>query len=387
VTTRGPIAARPVESNGVVFASSWDGREYAIRAKSGRVLWKRSLGITSSDRCPFYTTAGVTSAPVVTGGTVYLGGGDPYWYALDAKTGAVRWRVFTGDNSPDGGHYNWSSPALLGGHAFVGIASLCDNPLVQGRLLRVDLATHAVDGVWNVVPDGRQGGTIWTTPTVERGRSRLFVTTGNGEDTYAEAIVALDAGSLQPLDSWKLPQKERVFDSDWGTSPTLLSDSRGRRLVAAANKNGLVYAFRREALHEGPIWRKRVAVAGVCPNCGRGTVSTGTFDGRRLYYAGGQARLRKRTYRGSVRAFDPASGRQIWSRGLPGAVIGGLVRGHGRLFVASEAGLYVLRRHDGAILHENRFRFGRIWTTPLVDGSRVVIGDVSGKIRAYRLPK
>src|SRR4051812_28984046 len=79
VNTGGPIAARPVESKGVVFAGSWDGREYAIGAKTGRVLWKRSLGITSSDKCPFYTTAGITSAPVITGGLAYLGGGDAYW--------------------------------------------------------------------------------------------------------------------------------------------------------------------------------------------------------------------------------------------------------------------------------------------------------------------
>jgi outer membrane protein assembly factor BamB len=387
LNTGGPIAARPVESKGVVFAGSWDGREYAIRAKTGRVLWKRSLGITSSDRCAFYTTAGITSAPVVAGGLAYLGGGDAYWYALDARTGAVRWRVFTGDNSPGGGHYNWSSPTVFRGHAFVGISSLCDNPLVQGRLLRVDLASHAIDGAWNVVADGHQGGTIWTKPVVEGARNRLFVTTGNGEDTYAESIVALHAESLQPLDSWKLPEKERVFDSDWGTSPTLLTDSRGRRLVAAANKNGLLYAFRRNALHEGPVWRRRVAVAGECPNCGTGTVSTGTFDGRRLYYAGGGTKLGKRTYRGSVRAVDPATGRPLWSRGLPGAVLGGLVRAHGRLYVASEAGLYVLRMRDGAVLHENRFRYGKLWATPLVDKNRVVIGTVAGAIRAYRLPR
>jgi outer membrane protein assembly factor BamB len=384
--TGGPIAARPVESKGVVFAGSWDGREYAIRAKDGRVLWKAPLGTTHSEQCPRNDTAGVTSAPVVTGGTAYLGGGDAYWYALNTSTGAVRWRVPTGDNSPAGGHYNWSSPAVFGGHAFVGISSFCDSPLVQGQLLRVDLASHAIDGVWNVVPDGRQGGTIWTTPVVDSARNRLFVTTGNGDDTYAESIVAVDIDSMLPLDSWKLGTSERVTDSDWGTSPTLLSDSHGRRLVAAANKNGVLYAWRRKALHDGPVWRRRVAVGGECPNCGSGTVSTGTFDGHRLFYAGGGTVIRKHKYRGSVRAIDPATGRVLWSRGLPGAVLGALVRAPGRLFVAAEHGLYMLRSRDGALLHENRFPFDRLWSTPLVDRTRVVIGSVSGAIRAFRLP-
>jgi outer membrane protein assembly factor BamB len=350
------------------------------------VLWKKKLGITKSESCP-YKSAGVTSAPVIQAGTAYLGGGDAYWYALDAATGRVRWRVPTGDNSAASGHYNWSSPAVFGGHAFVGIASLCDVPLVQGQLLRVDLATHAIDRGWNVVPDGSLGGTIWTTPVVEPARSRLFVTTGNGDDTYAESIVAVDAESLLPLDSWKLSSGERVIDSDWGTSPTLLTDSGGRQLVAAANKNGLLYAFLRDRLGDGPVWRRRVAVGGECPRCGTGPVSTGTFDGQRLFYAGGRTAIGKRTYRGSVRAIDPATGRVLWRRGLPGPVLGGLVQARGMLFVPSEAGLYVLRGRDGRLLHENRFRFESVWNTPLVDRKRVVIGTVSGVIRAYRLPR
>src|SRR3954469_15710201 len=110
VSTRGSVAARPVEAGGVVYAGSWDGREYAIRARDGHLLWKRALGTTSSDQCPFYKSAGITSAPAIEGGSAYLGGGGAWWYALDRATGAVEWRVPTGDNSPSGGHYNWSSP-------------------------------------------------------------------------------------------------------------------------------------------------------------------------------------------------------------------------------------------------------------------------------------
>jgi hypothetical protein len=67
-------------------------------------------------------------------------------------------------------------------------------------------------------------------------------------------------------------------------------------------------------------------------------------------------------------------------------VLGALVRAPGRLFVAAEHGLYMLRSRDGALLHENRFPFDRLWSTPLVDRTRVVIGSVSGAIRAFRLP-
>jgi outer membrane protein assembly factor BamB len=84
---------------------------------------------------------------------------------------------------------------------------------------------------------------------------------------------------------------------------------------------------------------------------------------------------------------DPATGRVLWRRGLPGPVLGGLVQARGMLFVPSEAGLYVLRGRDGRLLHENRFRYESVWNTPLVDRKRVVIGTVGGVIRAYRLPR
>ena len=64
---------------------------------------------------------------------VYVGGGDSYWYALDAYTGAILWKVFTGDTSADKGFYNWSSPLIYNGFAYIGIASNCDNPLVTGQ--------------------------------------------------------------------------------------------------------------------------------------------------------------------------------------------------------------------------------------------------------------
>jgi outer membrane protein assembly factor BamB len=387
VQTRGSIAARPVERKGVVFAGSWDGREYAITAKSGRVRWKRMLGVTRSERCSNYQSAGVTSSPVFSSGLAYLGGGDSNFYALDAASGGVRWRVPTGDNSPSAGHYNWSSPSLFGGHAFVGVSSLCDQPLVQGQLLRIDTASHAIDGVWNVVPDGRVGGTIWTRPVVESGANRVFVTTGNGDDAYAESIVALDATSLAPLDSWKLADAERVLDSDWGTSPTLFADASGRGLVAAANKNGVLYAWQRDRLAAGPVWRRRIAVGGPCPNCGAGTVSTGAFDGSRLFWAGGGTKLRGTTYRGSVRAIDPASGRLLWSRGVHGAVLGGLVQARGMLFVPAQSAFYVLRARDGKILHENDYAGDSLWATPLVDRKRVVVGTLNGKLFGYRLPR
>src|SRR5262249_28225697 len=148
-----------------------------LNAANGTLLWQTYLGSTTDPNCS-PTQAGVTSVATVQDGVVYVGGGDAYWYALDAATGAVLWNVFTGDNSISGGHYNCSSPLLYNGYAYIGIASLGDCPLVQGQLLQVSLSTHQVVNTFNVVPAGQIGGGIWTSPTVDPASNTLYVTTG-----------------------------------------------------------------------------------------------------------------------------------------------------------------------------------------------------------------
>jgi hypothetical protein len=68
-------------------------------------------------------------------------------------------------------------------------------------------------------------------------------------------------------------------------------------------------------------------------------------------------------------------------------VLAGLVRAHGKLFVAATSGLFVLRLRDGAVLHKNLVPNTKLWSMPLVDRYRVVVGTVSGEIRAYRVPR
>src|SRR5437016_6401840 len=109
--TGGPIAASPTIVGGTVYVGSWDGYEYALDAATGTLKWKTYLGQTSVQGCN-PPQAGITSTAAVLNGVVYVGGGDSYWYALDATTGATLWKVYTGDNSAAGGYYNWSSPLI-----------------------------------------------------------------------------------------------------------------------------------------------------------------------------------------------------------------------------------------------------------------------------------
>ena len=50
------------------------------------------------------------------------------------------WKVFTGNASA--GYYNWSSPLIVNGAAYIGIASNCDKPLVR------TFDRFGLDGLW-----------------------------------------------------------------------------------------------------------------------------------------------------------------------------------------------------------------------------------------------
>ncbi|HVO56266.1 MAG TPA: PQQ-binding-like beta-propeller repeat protein [Dongiaceae bacterium] len=76
----------PAVSGGVVYFGSSDGCVYALEAGSGALKWK------------FKTGDVVHASPAVAGGTVFVGSWDTYFYALDAATGAEKWRFKTGED-------------------------------------------------------------------------------------------------------------------------------------------------------------------------------------------------------------------------------------------------------------------------------------------------
>lgn len=261
--TGGPIASAPASAGGTVYVGSWDGYEYALNATTGALLWKTFLGQTTAPCYP--QQAGVSSGANINNGVLYVGGGDSNFYALDPTTGGILWSVFVGDHTKE--WYNWSSPLIYNGYAYVGTASVGDCPLIPGQLLRISLRTHQIVNSYNTVPSGQDGGGIWTSPSIDPSTNTIFVTIGNLTPT-AE-IVALDATTLAVKSSWLVPESDAAAaggDSDFGTSPILFTDSNGDQLVGALNKDGIGYVFNRNNLAAGPVWEKQIAVGGTCQN-------------------------------------------------------------------------------------------------------------------------
>ena len=379
------LSASPTVAGGTVYVGSWDGYEYALDATTGAQKWRTSLGITSVASC-VPPSAGVSSTATVQNGVVYVGGGDSYWYALDANTGAVLWRLFTGDNSAAGGYYNWSSPLLYNGFAYIGIASFGDCPLVPGKLLKVDLTSHAIVASFTLVPAGTVGGGIWTSPALDTASNTIFVSTGTCIDMatqpYCQAVVALDATTLSLKSVWQIPPANEPFDPDWGVTPIIYPDGTGRTLVSSINKNGILYAFNDSNLTAGPVWMQQFAAPGPSPQGGTGSVASGAFGQATLYAAGANTTIGGVAYGGSVRAVSPATGAYLWEHGTPGIVMAGLAYFNGLIAVGQGSTLQVLNATTGATLFS--YTTGNlIYSSPTVSNGVLYAGSQDGKVYAF----
>jgi len=381
--TGGPIAASPTVVGGTAYVGSWDGYEYALNAATGALIWKTFLGQTTAPCYP--QLAGVSSAADVENGVVYVGGGDSNWYALDATSGNVLWSVFIGDNTK--GWYNWASPLIYNGFAYIGTSSVGDCPLIPGQLLQVDLSTHQIVHTFNAVPQGQVGGGIWTSPSLDTSTNTIFVTTGTRNQTtqmLAEAVVALDASTLAVKSSWAVPNSQQTVDSDFGNTPILFNDTQGHPLVAAINKNGFAYAYNRNNVAAGPVWTQTLTLPGDCPQCGDGSASSGAFGNGTLFLAGGSTIINGKGYRGAVRALDPASGNFLWQHGVTSPVIPALAYSNGLVIDGAGATLEVIDASSGTRLYSYTTG-GYLYAAPSVSNGQIYTGGTDNNVYAFGL--
>ena len=384
-STGATIAASAVVANGLVYVGSWDGNEYAFDANSGNQIWKTYLGMTNDPNCS-PNPLGITSSPTVTNGMLYVGGGDNNWYALNARTGAIEWNISVGDNSPSGGLYNYASPLIANGYAYIGLSSDCDNPAIQGQLLQVDLGSHSIVNRFAVVSNGNTGGSIWSSPAYDPETNTVFITTGNPDQDYGESFVALDGSSLSVKGSWQIPaSQEASADNDIGASPLLFTDANGRHLVGAPSKNGIFYAFDRNNLGNGPVWTVQLANGGDSPESGDGSIASGAFDGSTVYVGGGNIAINGTSYAGSLQAINPSNGQVMWAQGLAGTVVSAAAVANGVVLVGTENNqnggqLVALNAQNGSVLFS--MNTAGHYAPPIIAAGHVYIGALDGTFYA-----
>jgi outer membrane protein assembly factor BamB len=386
ISLPGPIASSPTVVGSTLYQGDWSGTFSAIDPATGEIRAQTSLGQTSAMQCQ-PATIGISCAPHVLRGRVYVAGGDDAFYALDANTLATVWRTPLGDN--EAGYYGWSSPAVVGDRVLQGVSSECDNPFIPGELIAMDAETGEIRQRATFVPNGVNGGGVWTSPAVDLASGKIFVTTASAlqlEDGLAFCVVRLSLNDLAIEDSWKV-DPHGVPDSDWGSSPTLFIDAAGRELVGAGQKDGGYYAFDRRDLAQGPVWIASISRGGECPQCGDGTLSTAGYDGRHLYLAGGVPPDAPPPQNGStVVALDPATGAILWRRSFAGGPgIAPVSVGQGVVFAVAGRQVLALNTDTGETLWS--FVMSNWGYSGLaISGGRIYVGDIDGKLYAFSLP-
>lgn len=375
----------------VVYFGSWNGFETALNASTGSYLWGTFLGVddmTSVCAGQDFGPQGVASTATVLNDTLYVGGGDGYWYVLNATTGEVEWKLFVG-NIADG-YYNWASPLIYDGYAYVGVSSLCDTPLIPGGLLQVNLTTHSVQNFLNTTAPGVVGSSVWGSPTLDAKTNTIYFATGSNwsalgptpPEPWADAIIAVNASNItKVVSNWTIPADQQIVDGDFGSTPTLFQSSSGTPLVGALDKNGYFYVLNASDLAAGALWRDEVAT----PYTGY-SVGSGAFGQGMVYVASVQDDYEGVSSPGAAWGLNASTGAVVWQRPLPGQSFGSAPSyANGLVFVTGGDHFLVLNATTGAVLQS--FPCSTEFLAPsAIAYNKVYEGCANGEEYAFGLP-
>jgi outer membrane protein assembly factor BamB len=103
----GPTETSPLVANGLVYVGDWDGDAYALDERTGRVRWR------------YHTRGAIKGAAALSGRRLYVGSYDGHVYCLDARTGKLIWRHASQRRLGHHGRF-YSTPALAYGRVYIG---------------------------------------------------------------------------------------------------------------------------------------------------------------------------------------------------------------------------------------------------------------------------
>ncbi len=342
-----------------VFGST-DSDAFALAARGGEQLWQRHL--TSA------TEQFVDVAPVVWRGLVFLStvgyapGGRGAIYALDARTGAVRWKFDTIERP-------WPHPLESGGGGLWYPVSIDGD----GRLY----AGNSNPTPWGGTPK-RPNGAAFPGPVL-----------------YTDSLIVLDARTGRLLWHDQVTPHD-VRDYDFQATP-ILATRDGDDVVFGAGKAGRVLAWdraERRRLWDTPVGRHRNDTGllpahrvPVCPGLLGGVETPMAYADGRLFVpvvdlcGWGQATARQEYTdvdpsqgRGRLVALDADDGSVLWERRLPSPAFGCATVSNDVVFTSTYDGrAYGFAADDGRTVWRARLRAGSN-SCPAVVGDLVLFG-------------
>jgi len=247
-----------VTYDGILYATTHLGT-YAIDATTCKKLWSHQHVAQGPEMNA--TNRGVAIAD----GRVIRGTQDGFLYALDAKTGAVLWDRQVTDWSI--GEGVGAAPIVWHGLVFVGKAG--SDWGIHGKMFAFHESDGSLAWTFDLIPtDGQTGshtwenpgsaahggGASWVTYALDERTGTLYLPVGNpgpdfdssvrpGDNLFTNSVVALDArtGKLK----WWYQLHPHDFH-DYDTTDVSIFDANGRRLLAAAGKDGVLNVVDRD---------------------------------------------------------------------------------------------------------------------------------------------
>lgn len=288
---------QPAVLGGMLFVGSAGAKVYALDARSGCIYWEFSAKAA--------VRTAISVGQSARGFSVYFGDQRANAYALDALSGHQVWTQRVDEHAAAG---ITGAPVLNEGVLYVPVTSreevTTTNPATPCCTFRgsvVALDAQSGKPLWKgytiaaapaptrkndagVQMFGPAGAAIWSSPTIDRSRKLVYVTTGN---SYADP--PSDGGNA--FIAFKLDSGERAWvhqatagdayttacergaggqgncplangpDVDFGNSAILVKLTGGRRALIAGQKSGVVHAL--DPDRDGALlWRATVGVGG-----------------------------------------------------------------------------------------------------------------------------
>lgn len=344
----------PYITSDTVFITDGDEQVLALARDSGCQKWAFNAGSAIRTALTYMTVDG---AHLLVFGTI-----GAELIAIDLLTGKEQWRTLASEHPKA---MISGSPVAHGGAVYQPVSSWelawAANPFYgcctfRGPIVAFDAASGQV--LWRnhtiqteptvfkqrlLLPDlmGPSGAPVWSQPTVDANRQRLYVGTGENysspSNDTSDAIIAFDMNTGELLwkrqflanDAWnvacELPidfncPEERGQDLDFGAPPILLSIG-GKDVILAGQKSGYIYAL--DPNNNGELlWQQKPGNGGkaggihfamaIDPDRGRLFVPISDRD------VGFYGDNPPGTPQPSLQAFNAQTGERLWRTDAPG---------------------------------------------------------------------
>ncbi len=415
------MRSQPALAGGAIFLGSHTGDVFALDRETGCVRWRYQAAAevrTSVVIAPWHA-GDAAAAPLA-----YFGDVRGAVYALDAFTGKLVWKI-AADAHPAA--VITAAPSLHDGTLYVPVSSLEEASATapgykcctfRGSVLALDAATGAVKWRTWMVPEpkplaskdsdehfGPSGAAVWNSPAIDPARGQLTIDTGDNYThpvtDYGDAILALDlaTGAVRwhyqatKGDAWNVAcmipgntncPEDAGPDFDFGAGTVLAKGNDGRDVILAGQKSSFVYGLDPDS--GKLLWQTRLGRGGAA-----GGVNFGMAAMNGAVYAPvsdmptGKSDVPGRP---GVHALDIATGKELWYSRVGSdcdhAPRGCLAGTSGSLSVTN--GLVMVGADDGRVLILDAKDGTTLWsydtTQPLrtVNGVPAHGGSISGGI-------